>query len=124
MKAQHAHHIFCQFVSEYFGDSRASLMLFIEYQQARLDAAAEEIVMSSQGNTLSRIAVAYEVVEIKRPASTIMRPFHDYVGRLPRVRECIPLPRQYHNRKWILMVHSAVEGAWPMQVLGSISGAD
>jgi len=28
-------------------------MLFIEYQQARLDAAAEEIVMSSQGNTSS-----------------------------------------------------------------------
>ena len=53
MKAQHAHHIFCQFVSEYFGDSRASSMLFIEYQQARLDAAAEEIVMSSLGNTLS-----------------------------------------------------------------------
>ena len=52
MKAQHAHHIFCQFVSEYFGDSRASLMLFIEYQQARLDAAAE-IFMSSQVNTSS-----------------------------------------------------------------------
>ena len=56
MKAQHAHHIFRQFASEYFGDSRASLMLFIEYQQARLNAAAEEIVMSSQGNELSRIA--------------------------------------------------------------------
>ena len=56
MKAQHAHHIFRQFALEYFDDSRASSMLFIEYQQARLDAAAEEIVMSSQGNTLSRIA--------------------------------------------------------------------
>jgi len=53
MKAQHAHHIFRQFASEYFGNSRASSMLFIEYQQARLDAAAEEIVMSSQGNTSS-----------------------------------------------------------------------
>ena len=53
MKAQHAHHIFCQFALEYFGNSRASLMLFIEYQQARLDAAGEEIVMSSQGNTSS-----------------------------------------------------------------------
>ena len=52
MKAQHAHHIFCQFASEYFGDSRASSMLFIEYQQARLDAAAE-IFMSSQVNTSS-----------------------------------------------------------------------
>ena len=52
MKAQHAHHIFCQFASEYFGDSWASSMLFIEYQQARLDAAAE-IFMSSQGNTSS-----------------------------------------------------------------------
>jgi hypothetical protein len=52
MKAQHAHHIFCQFASEYFGDSRASSMLFIEYQQARLDAAAE-IFMSIQGNTSS-----------------------------------------------------------------------
>jgi hypothetical protein len=52
MKAQHAHHIFRQFASEYFGDSRARSMLFIEYQQARLDAAAE-IFMSSQGNTSS-----------------------------------------------------------------------
>jgi hypothetical protein len=52
MKAQHAHHIFRQFASEYFGDSCASSMLFIEYQQARLDAAAE-LCMSSQGNTLS-----------------------------------------------------------------------
>ena len=52
MKAQHAHHIFCQFASEYFGDSQGSLMLFIEYQQARLDAAAE-IFMFSQGNTSS-----------------------------------------------------------------------
>jgi hypothetical protein len=52
MKAQHAHHIFCHFASEYFGNSRASLMLFIEYQQARLDAAAE-IFMSIQGNTSS-----------------------------------------------------------------------
>jgi len=52
MKAQHAHHIFCQFASEYFGDSGASPMLFFEYQQARLDAAAE-IFMSLQGNTSS-----------------------------------------------------------------------
>ena len=52
MKAQHAHHIFHQFASEYFSDSRASSMLFIKYQQARLDAAAE-IFMSSQGNTSS-----------------------------------------------------------------------
>jgi hypothetical protein len=54
---------------------------------------------------------------------TIMRPFHDNVGRLPRVRECIPLPKQYHDREWILVVCAAVEGAWPMpmQVLGSIS---
>jgi len=53
MKAQHAHHIFHQFASEFFGDSWASSMLFIKYQQARLDAAGEEIVMSSQGNTSS-----------------------------------------------------------------------
>jgi len=59
------------------------------------------------------------VIEIKRPASMIIRLFHDYVGRLPRVRECIPLPRQYHDREWILVVCAAVEGAWPMQVLGS-----
>jgi hypothetical protein len=52
MKTQHAHHIFRQFASEYFGDSQASSMLFIEYQQARLDAAAE-IFMSSQVNTSS-----------------------------------------------------------------------
>ncbi len=38
MKPQHAHHIFCQFASEYFGDSRDCSMLYIEYQQARLDA--------------------------------------------------------------------------------------
>jgi hypothetical protein len=52
MKAQHAHHIFCQFALEYFGDSRASSMLFIKYQQARLNAVAE-MFMSSQGNTSS-----------------------------------------------------------------------
>ena len=52
MKVQHAHHIFRQFASEYFGDSWASSMLFIKYQQTRLDAAAE-IFMSSQGNTSS-----------------------------------------------------------------------
>jgi hypothetical protein len=43
MKPQHAHHIFCQFASEYFGDSRACSMLFIEYQQARLDAVVPDI---------------------------------------------------------------------------------
>ena len=52
MKVQHAHHIFRQFASEYFGDSWASSMLFIKYQQTRLDAAAE-IFMSSQGNKSS-----------------------------------------------------------------------
>jgi hypothetical protein len=54
---------------------------------------------------------------------TIMRPFYENVGRLPRVCECIPLPRQYHDQVWILVVCAAVEGAWPMpmQVLGSIS---
>ena len=48
MKAQHAHHIFCQFAPEYFGDSRARSILFIEYQQARLDAAAEIFICLSQ----------------------------------------------------------------------------
>jgi hypothetical protein len=43
MKAQHAHHILHQFASEYYGDSRACLMLFIEYQQARLDVATSEL---------------------------------------------------------------------------------
>ncbi len=43
MKAQHSHHILDQFASEYFGDSRASSMLFIEYQQAGLDAAVTEL---------------------------------------------------------------------------------
>ena len=52
MKPQHAHHIFCQFASEYFGNSRACSMLYIEYQQARLDAAVEELV-TSQGITAS-----------------------------------------------------------------------
>ena len=37
----------------YFASLLASSMLFMEYQQARLDAAAEEIVMSSQGNASS-----------------------------------------------------------------------
>jgi hypothetical protein len=39
MKAQHAHHILCQFGSEYVGDSRACSTLYIEYEQARLDMA-------------------------------------------------------------------------------------
>jgi hypothetical protein len=52
MKPQHIHHIFCQFASEYFGNSRACSMLYIEYQQARLDAAVEELV-TSQGITAS-----------------------------------------------------------------------
>ena len=46
MKPQHAHHIFCQFASEYFGNSWACSMLYIEYQQVRLDAAVEELVTS------------------------------------------------------------------------------
>jgi len=52
MKPQHAHHIFHQFASEYYGDSWACPMLYIEYQQARLDAAVEE-VLTSQGITTS-----------------------------------------------------------------------
>ncbi len=44
MKPQHAHHIFRQFASEYFGNSRACLMLYIEYQQARLDAAVADLM--------------------------------------------------------------------------------
>jgi hypothetical protein len=43
MKPQHAHHILCRFGSEYFGDSRACSMLFIEYQQVRLDAAVADL---------------------------------------------------------------------------------
>ena len=52
MKPQHTHHFFCQFASEYFGDSRACSMLYIEYQQSRLDAVVEELV-TSQGITAS-----------------------------------------------------------------------
>jgi len=33
------------------------------------------------------------------------------------------MPRQYHDKEWILVVCAVVEGAWPMQVLGSISRA-
>ena len=43
MKHQHAHHILRQFSSEYFGDSRACSMLYIEYQQARLDCASADL---------------------------------------------------------------------------------
>ncbi len=43
MQVQHAHHIFHQFASEYYGDSRACSMLFIEYQQARLDFATTNL---------------------------------------------------------------------------------
>jgi len=39
-KPKHAHHIFQQFSSEYYGDTRACAMLLIGYQQARLEAAA------------------------------------------------------------------------------------
>ena len=52
MKPQHAHHIFCQFPSEYYGNSRACSMLYIKYQQARLNAAVKEII-ASQGITAS-----------------------------------------------------------------------
>jgi predicted protein tyrosine phosphatase len=44
IEPQHAHHIFCQFASEYYGNSWACSMLFIKYQQVRLDAAVEEVV--------------------------------------------------------------------------------
>ena len=43
MQVQHAHHIFRQFASEYYGDSRACSMRFIEYQQARLDFATTDL---------------------------------------------------------------------------------
>ena len=43
-KHQHAHHIFRQFSSEYFGDSRACSMLYIEYQQARLDSTSADLL--------------------------------------------------------------------------------
>ena len=52
MKVQHAHHIFRQFASEYFGDSRACSMLFIEYQQAKLDAMTEIITSPSSASHL------------------------------------------------------------------------
>ncbi len=43
MKLQHAHHIFRQFASEYYGDSRACSMLYIEYEQVQLDVATSEL---------------------------------------------------------------------------------
>jgi hypothetical protein len=43
MKAQHAHHILHQFGSEYFGDSEACSTLYIEYQQAWLDMAVQDL---------------------------------------------------------------------------------
>jgi hypothetical protein len=43
MKLQHAHHIFRQFTSEYYGDSQACSMLYIEYQQVQLDVATSEL---------------------------------------------------------------------------------
>ena len=52
MKPQHAHNIFCQFASEYYSNSRACSMLYIKYQQGRLNAAVEEVV-TSQGITAS-----------------------------------------------------------------------
>ena len=52
MKPQHAHHILCQFASEYYDNSRACFMLYINYQQARLNAAVKEVV-ASQGISTS-----------------------------------------------------------------------
>ena len=46
-KAQHAHHIFCQFALEYYSDSRVCTMLCIAYQQARLDASVTNLVLMS-----------------------------------------------------------------------------
>jgi hypothetical protein len=43
MKPQHAHHILQQFTSEYYGDPQACSMLFIEYQQAQLDATVADL---------------------------------------------------------------------------------
>jgi hypothetical protein len=43
MKAQHAHHILCQFASVYYGDSQACSMLFIKCQQAWLDADVADL---------------------------------------------------------------------------------
>jgi hypothetical protein len=55
MKPQHLHHILRQFASEYFGDSRACSMLFIEYRQARLDAAVAELQSLNKASALSNL---------------------------------------------------------------------
>ena len=70
-KAQHAHHIFCQFASEYYGDSRACAMLCIAYQQARLDAAvANLVVLSEDGSTSSPNCIfkesSFNTTEVRR----------------------------------------------------------
>jgi hypothetical protein len=43
MKPQHSHHILHQFASKYIDHSCACSNLFIEYQQAQLDAAVAEL---------------------------------------------------------------------------------
>jgi hypothetical protein len=55
MKLQHLHHIFRQFALEYNGDLRAWSMLFIKYQQVRLDAVASELMQDKRGSSASVI---------------------------------------------------------------------
>ena len=72
MKPQHAHHIFCQFASEYYGDSRASSMLYIEYQQARLNAAVNEVI-TYQGITPSASNLFQESLFLTKRAKQFQR---------------------------------------------------
>jgi hypothetical protein len=55
MKPQHLHHILHQFASQYFGDSRACLMLFTKYQQVWLDAAVTELQCLNKASALSNL---------------------------------------------------------------------
>ena len=66
MKPQHAYHIFRQFASEYHGNSRACSMLSIEYQQARLDATVEEVVMSQSITASASIFFQESLFKIER----------------------------------------------------------
>ncbi len=67
MKPQHSNHILRQFASEYFGDSCACSNLFIEYQQARLDAVVVELKsidgVSASTNLFDQSSFKSEVVQ-------------------------------------------------------------
>jgi hypothetical protein len=51
---EYAHHVFCQFASEYFGDSRASAQLFAAYKDCMCSVYQEQCIAAESTNVTTR----------------------------------------------------------------------